>query len=251
MEFILIFLAVFFGSQYILGPILAYFNLRREPATMNLKVFDPRQEQPPGYAREFFGQVYQGLEKSGFKITAFVRSEMSGNELILMLFHNRKQMDAAMACSLKSSELHNTYLEYCTEFENGFEICTNNSMVPLGTFAPKPGKNVYQYPTIENIDLYRVHQEILKKYGPSSPKILPPDEKAVQYLVDGLRKDNEYQVTAGYKNYDARSDTFSATIKGAVLMTWKLCFPIKQIRSQIRKSQFHKILRHLKLNHYK
>ncbi len=236
------------GMYYLLAPIGVYFFFRNPPI-LNLEVFDPHLEQLSKYPRAFFERACQSLEESGFKTVASLKKEMPNGTLFLMLFHNREQADIAAAYSLGTSK-RNTYVEYCTKFENGFDICTNNSRIPLGTIAPEPYRSAYQYPSIEVVNLYRVHQEILKKYGPSSPKIIPPEEKAVQDLFDGLRKAHEYQVTAGYMKYDARSDTDSPTIKGAVLMTWKMCFPVRQIRSHIYKSRFHKILKHLRLEHY-
>ncbi|MCP4107564.1 MAG: hypothetical protein GY749_18815 [Desulfobacteraceae bacterium] len=223
-------LAFILALQCIALTTFGYFSFREEPATLNLRVFDPSRLLPPWYAREFFDRVCRELEEYGFKTLAFLRSWDENGELMVLL-HNREQMDIAIAHASKSYN----HVEYVTNFANGFGVCTINCRQLLYAEESNPRKNIYWHPRVEILNLYRVHREILEKYGSSFPKILPPEEKAVQYLLDSIRKDKEYQMTAGYKKYDAHSDTFSVTIKGALILAWKSSVPIGQIRSLIHK----------------
>jgi hypothetical protein len=165
------------------------------------------------------------------------QDDWTPNLVIVTSVLRRDGGDAACAAALytKSGGTRLRYLELFTRFAGGETIATNNSRQPR-VWAPARGRRVEQFPGVrEPALLYRIHQARLAD-APAAPREDPfagGDVAAV--LRQGMLREITAQLEAGYVYVDPRG-AYRPTWKGAVLMTWRLLWPMKAIaRARLRR----------------
>jgi hypothetical protein len=65
--------------------------------------------------------------------------------------------------------------------------------------------------------------------------MLPAPERAVEYQQDEWREEIERLIRTGYYRSPDRGGKCWMTVKGAYLMTWRLLWPVKQLRQLGRR----------------
>jgi hypothetical protein len=85
--------------------------------------------------------------------------------------------------------------------------------------------------------LCRISRQLIRRhYGGTD--VTPPDDgdDPAAYLTAAMRRELTNQVATGYYRWDEAGQAFRPTWKGALLMTWKLLPPFRQVReSRMRR----------------
>jgi hypothetical protein len=227
------------GLPFILGPFAVYFTQAHYANPSFLPISFDRL---PADIKELFSYSIRALNNEGFEHVAYLYScehTINIHTYLSLLVHPNNK-DSAIVSSIQCRDIHTTYVEFCTEFFDGKEFCTLNNGEPsvLRTYQQK---QIYKFPEIKNPQsLYKIHRAIIKRHNlqHTTPK-LPSPGKEVFELTHGMRRDFEKQVEFGYLYLTADGQWFKPTFKGAVLMTWKLVWPIGMIRRTqlVRKSR--------------
>ena len=228
---------------YVLGPVLVRFTLKQPIAP----AFQPVQlEGLPPEAQDFLSDAARRLAPLGFEPAQTCVLLQKDIGTILMLLVHREARDTAMATAMYVritagqdkllKLLRKTYVEFCTEFSDDSELCTNNSP-ELGTFPQAPDKQVCQLPHVKDADaLHGIHQEMLRRRKTQAAKVIPEPGRELEHLREGWARDLERQAERGYLVRSERQGVYRATWKGALLMTWKLLWPVSAVRrSRLRR----------------
>ncbi|MCP4213386.1 MAG: hypothetical protein GY765_01965 [bacterium] len=181
----------------------------------------------PADVQRFFNHNTRALEMEGFSTVAdATQTNFLPNTIsYIRLMVNRELEDAAMCAVMESgtgkAQKTENYVEFCTEFSYGHEICTNNSP-HVSAFQPVPEKLLFQYPLISDVNqLYKRHRAKADQVTQKGSKILPSAGTELQFLSKSMVKDLERQVKTGFMAYNKSAGIFSPTIKGAFLMTYR------------------------------
>ncbi|MEW5722264.1 MAG: hypothetical protein AB1896_04100 [Thermodesulfobacteriota bacterium] len=226
-------LAVLF---YGLAPLVVRFSLRQSvPGYMEvLSLADG-----PEPLRGFFEEGRRGLEGEGFvfQVVLRVRDLAPHQSMVAAFFAKRPEQDSAGIFAVfeereGARSLGALYVEICSGFVDGREVCTNNSSL-LSPFSPGPDKMVFQLPGVRDAaDLYRVHTRLMASASGMRPekKAAPDKNQVADELREDIRKELERQAARGMFYFDGKAGAYRPTLKGAYLAAWRLLWPIKWIR---------------------
>jgi hypothetical protein len=135
-------------------------------------------------------------------------------------------------------------LGFHSESADGTEFITGNANILAGVPRRKDRVGIWMPEIQDPSDLYELHQRLVKAFCPR-PKEYNVDGKPGQYMNKYSANEIAHWAEKGYYKLDAKADVFRLTWKGAVLIAWKMLWPLKPIRRAWRKHQTNKILRKL------
>jgi hypothetical protein len=154
----------------------------------------------------------------------------------LVMLVNRMSGDEALVTAIfntagSAQTLATHYVEFNTRFETGEVFDTLNSKT-LNSFLPGPKTVRTQTPTVTDPqELFRLHHFVMRKCGASGRRIVFPVGQGLDYLTSTIVTEAcNHQVNHGRMYYEAASDAYRPTLKGAYLMTWGELHPFKAIR---------------------
>ena len=239
---------------YVGAPCLIKFT-QRYRKDLTLVAFDPNETSPPLEVGKFFFSTGHRLEQLGFReVGHFVNSDMIANvRTILALFEHEEQQDAAIAAvafayssgGKVNSVVQESAVEFDTEFQDGVDVDTKNSMNE-SAFAYLPHKKTTDFPGLQDLEvLYRAHQYICGLHKKAPKKPLPLREQWGDKLLEGMVNELEAQLDTGYLTLTTNGDGeefYVPTWKGAYIMTWINLWPIKQIRLSMRRRKARALL---------
>jgi hypothetical protein len=85
-------------------------------------------------------------------------------------------------------------------------------------------------------ELYRAHTDVVAHLGPRSEPIVPLEGDPAAYQCAYTNRERARFKECGYFYLDPEADCYRPTWKGAVLLTWKLLWPVSAIRrARIRR----------------
>jgi hypothetical protein len=233
---------------YVLGPLLIRFThkTRRNPT---LITYDPDERPAPESVQEFLDEVEAALWGCGFEVLGHVAvPDLVPNvKAIFVLMARLESNDNAMAVAAfgeaAGSSVRKFYVEFATDYADGFELNTNNTS-DESAFRPLPHKRTLQFDFVKDAaDLWRIHERATRQFGTGPKKASPTRRTTVERIQSGMLKENTDQVEVGWLWYDEGAEAFRPTWKGACLMTWKLCWPISALRRAARRQRARRLLR--------
>jgi hypothetical protein len=228
------------AGQIVLGPFVLYL-VNRQAAKPHFQSFDlqnPPMPLPPSYTRSI-----ALLEELGFHAVAhlFGIGQNRSVRYVLTLFVNQSDKDMANVVHMLSevSSVTRTilnYVEFSTEFEDGSEVCTNNSKQPSG-FLQVPEKLILRLPHItEPKRLYAVHRAALAQRSALN-KRLPPAGEEVSDLIASMERDLAREASFGRLKLDASGLWYRLTLKSAILYSLKFSWPMGFLRRRLQQWQ--------------
>ena len=231
---------VYFTALMYLGAPLVIYLTQRQPADPRL---DPLSD-PASPALAPLAEATQALQALGFDLIGyFTVSLAGGTQTVLAYLFHRGNGDAAIVARIASPLIMVSLTEFATRFADGSAVTTGNSKV-LGAYRRPKNKPVYHFPGEQDVaKLYRYHQLLLLRDRGGMKKDIPAPGAEVERLLDGMRREMADQVPAGILRSDGNS--YRPTLLGAYYMTWKLLFPIKQVRKLLRGRRARTLARQL------
>jgi hypothetical protein len=245
MELILVIAVVVLLVQAIMGPVLVRFNIwgRKNP---EIKVVD--FDEMESYIADKINAYCIELEKLGFEaIELFCLPDLMSNPVgPFAILLNEQGKTWAMVVFMKSDTAGTFHIEFCTEFFDESELCTNNS-TQLTSFAKAYRKEVFQFPKQDDIGLmYAAHKHLINTHFGGRSAVLNGVGNEQEYLEASFIKDFVKQAELGYYYLDRSGTKYRPTLKGAILMTWKLIWPIGAFRKLLRSINAQNILREIR-----
>jgi len=221
-------------APYWLGPV-AIRLATRHPAHPSFEPYDPSRHRVPDWAVAFTDETSAALGRAGFTANArFVEATWARHVTsFVTVLTNAASRDVAMLAALYTSQggtaRRVSYTEFIAKFVDGRQLLTNNSATP-SVFPPVPTKMLTRLPQVkEPVRLHRIH-ELLAGRANAAKEPLPADANLAGRLSEAMTRSMEEQLGTGYMYFDTAESVYRPTWKGAVLMSWKLLPPWRQIR---------------------
>ena len=234
-------------AKYLYGP----FKIRqsqRQPGTVSYQGCE--LTELPGHVSPHFLQTVPPVAAAGFITLGCATRNIPANNLesYVSLWVNPKLQDTAQIITIVSRPVtggikivNSIFLR--TDFTNDTAIVTANSAT--GSVFPKdPDVAGIAVPALQDIgELYRLHRARVAYHRGNRKPTIAQFKDAPSHLQDEHHKTFERLLKAGYYDYDAASDEYIPTMRGAFLMTYKLLTPFKQIQRRRKKTAAEKEMR--------
>lgn len=218
---------------FALAPLLIFF-VQRQTADPGFDRVGPDAFPPDmqGFMRQIAGR----MASQGFEPSAYLRKVDAASGVVahLMSLTNEATRETAGVLSVRSSKsaarAPKTHVEFCTEFVSGEEIATHNCSFAF-IMKPHPMKRMFRFAEVKDpLMLYALHRQVVERHRPRSEPFVPTRGTEHLHAAHGYEKSMKRQEEFGYLYLDAAGGAYRPTLKGAYLMTWKLVWPVKQLR---------------------
>jgi hypothetical protein len=233
----------FYGAAPLL--ILASQTLAAEVALTPTRV-----EDLPAGARESLRQLLEAFWAQGFEVVSNCRVPdavpgVLGVQVLLVQPESR-DIGYGIFSSTMAGALRAWMVTIRTRFADGTQIITSSS-TQAGVFPANPAADVIHANWIKDpARLYRIHRARLVTSGRAGePRMLPAPERAVEYQQDEWREEIERLIRTGYYRPPGGGGKCGMTLKGAYVMTWRLLWPVKQLRQLRRRVRAWRVIRRL------
>lgn len=218
---------------------------QRHPAEPEFADFRP--EDLSAEAADFFARMTDALAREEFHPAAHaVWEPRPGQPLYQMIAVNRETRDQAMAVYERSGSekqpMTTRYLEFRTVFRNGSEIDTNNRRQLTGLPAIRR-KRVFTFRQITNPrQLLKLHRGLVSRFGGYEEPVLPPRGGEAAAVRDAVIRDTQRMAGMGYLALDEMENAYRPTWKGAILMTWRIIWPISALRRMLLRRRGNRLI---------
>jgi hypothetical protein len=224
-------------APFVLGPILIH-QTHRSSLDPGLTPFDPEGPESPEELRSQFAGTVEELGRLGSSPARYYRTKQMTNNAdgSVLLFRNEKTRETARIVTAVgvsgAARIVNSLTVFGSEFADGTEVFTSNRTSPR-IFPPrKPPYHGRAFPQIRDVGrLLVVHRARVESLAAGRIPVDPVGADPDAYLrrVD-IDVPYAHHVATGYTYVDEMARAQRMTWKGAILTTWRLLPPLKQIR---------------------
>jgi hypothetical protein len=240
---------------YGLGPVLIYFT-HRQAAQPTLVPFKPGITPLPDEVDKFFHSTSWALANEGFEILTgvFLPTQVENVIASLIVLINKQDATSAVAVAMHANAvgmMKSAYhVEFVTRFKSGLTIQTNNAQ-PLNAFPTPPDViNSFLPSVYDPVQLYRIHQEMVRRRGTGARAWRLDDEfggDVLMYMTVAIIEELEAACKAGLMRLDIPAAQYRPTVPGAFQMTYGELWPFKWLRMRRRAQQERALLSELQM----
>jgi hypothetical protein len=222
--------------------VTAPFRLRFNAWQPADPVYAPADEDalPPG-ARRLVAELREmGFESRG--TWRLARSSHATGRVVLL--EHPRALDVAKVVVVKAGRRPASLsLAFQTRFEDGTEAVTANHRAATNFPQPPEVASAWLPEVRDPAALYRVHDQFRDAVGGARKRVGVGD--AAGFLHAGSARAHARWVSTGYYALDESRGVYRPTWKGAVLIAWRLLWPLKPVFQARRRRASHQLLRRL------
>jgi hypothetical protein len=233
---------------YVIAPLVVRFankqSARPQIEQVGADAFGPE-------LAAYFARFAACLAPQGFAPAAYFRvtDAAGGTQARVFILINESSRESAAASEVEAKGAAKSfvqrYAEFCTDFVNGDEIATHNSGIAF-VYKPHPKKRQFRFPGVQHpLALYRAHRSLVDRHRPAAEPFIPTRGTEHLHLAHSFEKTYRRQAEFGYLFLDEAAGVYRPTLKGAILMSWKLAWPVKQAREALARRGAAVMLRRL------
>lgn len=223
---IIYFLLIVVAVQYVVGPILV-LKSQRYPVEYSFRLFN--SDEFLNERTETFMKIHKELLGEGFEYLGSSELISSHSSMYFSIYNN---FDLKLACTLStahSQPTNSTQIEFTQMYSDGSVLNVNDN--PIIDIYPRNEKKLsFRFPRINSVnDLLNVSRKLINAYKVTDEKIT--FERGEEFSIIETHLNNELQslISRGWVSKYVNKNERMLTLKGAILMTWKLCWPVKNI----------------------
>lgn len=125
--------------------------------------------------------------------------------------------------------INTTYIEFTQGYENGSVLNVSNSSV-AGVYPDSPGRLGFRFPDINDAQaLLAIILKLRGRHKVGDKQMALPKGQEFAIMESYLNAELDELAQRGWVGKDDGKGERRLTVKGAVMMTWKLGWPVKQI----------------------
>ncbi|HEX9629224.1 MAG TPA: hypothetical protein VF961_04330 [Pyrinomonadaceae bacterium] len=216
---------------YLAGPVLVRYRPGVKAHQRFVLISDKaaRLRFPP----QSFSVISQ-LEALGFSIVAHLASgdEITKVNSMLSLLVNRDSRAAAIVgrafVSKRNANAVIEFVAFSTEFDDGSEIVTSNSPV-VNVFREVSHRLRLSIPQLKDPSrLYYIHSHYVTSRVDCKPVLVEAGEE-IEHFRASHKKALSEQAALGYYYLDETTERYRHSWSSAILTTWRLLWPVKQV----------------------
>ena len=219
-------LLIVISIQYIVGPILV-FKSQIFPSKYKFNILDP--EDFLAERSQTFLELHELIINNGFEYIGSSELIQSHSSMYFSIYNN---FELKLACTLStahSQPTNSTQIEFTQMYSNGSVINVNNA--PLFNIYPATNKKVcFRFPDTNDFEtLLNMANRIIKSNKKHEERITFEKGQEISSIEGHLNTELGYLIEKGWVADKVENNERKLTLLGSILMTWQLCWPIKQI----------------------
>lgn len=232
---------VFLASQYVVGPVMVYFS-QRLPEKYNFRLLD--QEEFLSQRGAVFNKLHGQILSNDFRYAGSSEMLQSHSSLYFSVYYSEKRK---LTCTLMTAHAAHhkamTQIEFTQLYSDGTVLNVNNNAV-FGAYPNWDIKEEYRYPEINDFSrLLNVMDKIIEVRKPSSTPLGMEEGSEFETIENHLNDEHRRLIDIGWVSPVIVNGEHRLTILGALIMTWKMCWPIKAIINKIDILKSHNVLK--------
>jgi len=243
LEWLLVPLALFMCLQYGLGPIMVYRN-QRMPDRYSFSLLEGE-----GFLSDrglAFSSLHYQVQQQGFRYAGSSELKLSHSVIYFSVYYSERRK---LCCSLMAAHATHceplTSVEFTQMYSDGTLLNVNNTAV-FGVYPEWEKKVAYRFPHVSDlVELLDVAERIIKTRNSKAEPVAMVDGKEFEAVESHLNEELDRLIKLGWVSSRLFGGERRLTMKGAVLMTWKMCWPIKFILNQRDVRRSMKVLKNL------
>ena len=240
-------------SPFLLAPIKIHASSWTN-ANPRFVPTDPEGPDVPPEASDFYRECVADLAPLGFvTVRTYMAPDLVPNAVgILSLLENRESGEGAKilttVAETRGRRKTGLLLAFFTEFTDGTEVGTSNTLVPRIYPPLGPPIHWFVFPQLREADrLHAAHQALVGRVESGRLRRAPIGGDPDGYLNRTERRFLAHQLACGYYYLEEAAQLQRPTWKGAILISWKLLWPVKPIRREWRRWKAGRMIRALGL----
>jgi hypothetical protein len=218
----------------------------------NIEAFEPSSPATPQAVRDGIEKDEASIESLGFQRLGYLRVSdfVPGATSFIALYESKHdQQIAAMINAIATAgpaRRPATALAFQSWFAHRHMLETNNNAIASIVPETNSRQESNSFPAIRcPRRLHEVHQAMLARLGPDRSPELPPTENPAEFVRESYRDLIASMGEHGYLALHDRDAVYRLTWKGVSLMTLKSLWPVKPIRTVLRRQKAARLLREL------
>jgi hypothetical protein len=229
LEWILKIALLLIGMQYVAGPVVVWWT-QKLPERYKFVRLD--SEEFLTQRSNTFLRLHRELVAGSFGYIGSSELKMSLATMYFSIYYNPQTKLCCTLSSAHSKPASTTQIEFTQLFDDGSVVNVSNN--PLFDIYPAwDRKIVYRFPNTNDFG------ELLS----AANKLIEKETKSVKV---GLKQGSEFETIENYLTQEmmrlismglvsgkAVGGERHLTLKGAIIFTWKLCWPVKSILSSL------------------
>jgi len=234
------FISIVVGAQYVFGPILVYIN-QRTPSRHKFNIID-KDEFLLGRG-DVFRELHKEIVGSGFRYVGSSDMKMSHSSTYFSIYYSEVRY---ITCTLLTAEAKNipttTQIEFTKIYSDSSTVSINNNSI-FNVYPKWELKEGYRFPEINNfVGLLEVAERIMSARKPGRAPLPLIQEEEFKTIEDHLNLELDRLIDLGWISSKVVDGKRGLTIKGAIIMTWKLCWPVKSALNKIDLTRSRRVL---------
>lgn len=203
--------------------------------------YAPYQGAPPVVPTETLSALAarsRELVAAGFRDLGLITHTRPDGSSVLAAFHDRPdgEVTAVALAAVRAGRQASggVFLNFVTEFEDGFRLATNNAAYNFPMRSDPLGL-IFQFPGVADAaELGALHQGLIRRRSvPIRPRVPAPD--ASQFFSGRVDAEMVRQLKLGTLRTSADGATYHLTLIGAAIMAWRLLAPSAYILRMVTR----------------
>lgn len=233
-------LVLYLAVQYVLGPIMVYRN-QRFPKRYKFDLLNPNEFLS---ARDgVFKSLHEEILSNKFRYIGSAEMLQSHSSLYFSIYYSDEKKITCTLITAKAA--HNpatTQIEFTQMYDDGTLLSVNNNSV-IGVYPKWKIKESFRFPDVNDFtELLVIAEKIISIKKKQQTPISMVEGKEFETIEKHLNEEHDRLINLGWVSSKPDGNKYRLTPKGAVLMTWKMCWPIKSIIGAIGSYKSKKTL---------
>ncbi|MCD4774593.1 MAG: hypothetical protein K8S15_00915 [Candidatus Aegiribacteria sp.] len=230
------FLVFVLGIQYLIGPIIVWCT-QKLPEKYVFRLVDSKKflsERTPTFIA-----LHEEIQDKEFEYIDSSELNMSNTSVCFSIYNH---FDKKIVCTLvtaRSDSINTTYIEFTQLYKNGSVLNVSNSSI-INIYPTSEMRLSFRFPQVNDFDkLLTYAEKLINSNKQNEQRITFEKGKEFETVESYLNIELNELIERGWVQSKVVTGNRRLTIKGALLMTWKSVWPVKQIlnRSDIAYSK--------------
>ncbi|MFZ5757121.1 MAG: hypothetical protein ACOY3X_09475 [Pseudomonadota bacterium] len=229
----------FMAVPFLVGPVLVLMQ-QRLPARYRFEKRESRTflaEQTPTFLALHHALLQKGFNPAGASVLQMrhVKTDFS--------LYLDEQAGVICTLSTAASSLGvSTQAEFTQMYSDGSLVNVNNHPV-INVYPRNPRREAYRFPELNDLDaLLAAAMKIFAARGSGRQVSRYPLDEVWLAMEVWLDAELDALIAGGYVSETVQDGQRRLTVKGAILMTWKLCWPVKPVLARIDRASARQAL---------
>ena len=219
-------LVIFLAAQYVLGPVLVWWK-QRLPEKYRFKLLD--SEKFLSARTAVFIALHEEIQAGNFEYIGSSELMMSDVSMYFSIYNN---FDKKIACTLVTAHSipeDTSYIEFTQMYENGSVLNVSNASI-INVYPKSEMRLAFRFPEVNDFHrLLELAEKLIRTNRKNEQKITFTRGNEFAAVEAYLDRELNKLVDRGWVQSGIVAGGRRLTVKGALLMTWKMVWPARQI----------------------